>query len=174
MLRLTRTLLIAGNILNWMAGISALLIVILSFVAPDYLSDSFTYGKEYPHYNAEQLNLLYFIDMLDIAIVSISVPFIHIILTRFIKMIDDLNRGLIFNKENSDRLKTVGWSLLAVQMTELIYGWLWFKWVLLFESEHGWGPAAHFLGWFAVLLIFVLAEIFKQGAIMREDLEGTI
>jgi hypothetical protein len=28
--------------------------------------------------------------------------------------------------------------------------------------------------WLAVLLLFVLARVFEQGAHMREDLEGTV
>jgi hypothetical protein len=28
--------------------------------------------------------------------------------------------------------------------------------------------------WIAVLLLFVLARVFEQGARMREDLEGTV
>ena len=29
-------------------------------------------------------------------------------------------------------------------------------------------------GWLAVLLAFILARVFAEGALMREDLEGTI
>ncbi len=29
-------------------------------------------------------------------------------------------------------------------------------------------------GWFAVPLLLILARIFKEGAIMRDDLEGTV
>jgi hypothetical protein len=29
-------------------------------------------------------------------------------------------------------------------------------------------------GWLAVVLIFVLARVFAEGALMREDLEGTV
>jgi hypothetical protein len=29
-------------------------------------------------------------------------------------------------------------------------------------------------GWLAVLLTFLLARVFAQGALMREDLEGTV
>jgi len=29
-------------------------------------------------------------------------------------------------------------------------------------------------GWLAVLLAFVLARVFAEGALMREDLEGTV
>ncbi len=29
-------------------------------------------------------------------------------------------------------------------------------------------------GWLAVLLTFVLARVFAQGALMRDDLEGTV
>ena len=29
-------------------------------------------------------------------------------------------------------------------------------------------------GWLAVILIFVLARVFAEGALMREELEGTV
>jgi hypothetical protein len=29
-------------------------------------------------------------------------------------------------------------------------------------------------GWLAVILTFVLARVFAEGALMREDLEGTV
>jgi hypothetical protein len=29
-------------------------------------------------------------------------------------------------------------------------------------------------GWLAVILTFVLAQVFAEGALMREDLEGTV
>jgi hypothetical protein len=35
-------------------------------------------------------------------------------------------------------------------------------------------PAFSINGWLAVLLTFLLARVFAEGALMREDLEGTV
>ena len=32
----------------------------------------------------------------------------------------------------------------------------------------------HVSGWLAILLLFVLAQVFLEGTHMREDLEGTV
>ena len=39
-----------------------------------------------------------------------------------------------------------------------------------FHLDAGFSPS----GWLAVILAFVLARVFAEGALMREDLEGTI
>jgi hypothetical protein len=36
------------------------------------------------------------------------------------------------------------------------------------------GWSFNITGWIAVLLLFVLARVFEQGAAMREDIEGTV
>jgi hypothetical protein len=32
----------------------------------------------------------------------------------------------------------------------------------------------HITGWLAILMLFVLAQVFLEGTRMREDLEGTV
>lgn len=78
-----------------------------------------------------------------------------------------------FVAENAARLRRVGWLLLAVQAlgvaTMVVYGFLP---KALHEIYLGLGPSP--AGLLAILVIFVLARIFRHGAEMRADLEGTV
>ncbi len=77
-----------------------------------------------------------------------------------------------FVPANSGRLMTIGWSLLTLQMLDILCAGLAHYWTSL-------GTAAprgdiSIGGWVATLMVFVLAQAFAAGAVMREDLEGTI
>jgi hypothetical protein len=78
-----------------------------------------------------------------------------------------------FVAENAARLRRVGWLLLGVQAlgigTMVVYGFLP---KALHEVYLGFGPSP--AGLLAILVIFVLARIFRHGAEMRADLEGTV
>ena len=71
------------------------------------------------------------------------------------------------------RLRRVGWLLLGVQAlgvaTMVVYGFLP---KALHEVYLGFGPSP--AGLLAILVLFVLARIFRHGAEMRADLEGTV
>ena len=77
-----------------------------------------------------------------------------------------------FVPANSGRLMTIGWSLLTLQMLDILCAGLAHYWTSL-------GTAAprgdiSIGGLVATLMVFVLAQAFAAGAVMREDLEGTI
>lgn len=77
-----------------------------------------------------------------------------------------------FVPANSGRLMTIGWSLLTLQLLDMLCAGLAHYWTSL-------GTAAprgdiSIGGWVATLMVFVLAQAFAAGAVMREDLEGTI
>jgi hypothetical protein len=83
-----------------------------------------------------------------------------------------------FITENADRLSRIGWllvSIFAVQaamgaaMNVLVPAQL--KDNLQFD---GFGADFSPLGLLAILLVFVLAQIFRHGAQMRAELEGTV
>ena len=96
----------------------------------------------------------------------------HLIFTRLIALCRDAAASRAFTLENAARLKTVAWALLAVNVIDLAYGQI-SVWASKVSGEYfGWTPAV--TGWFAVLLLFLLANVFREGAAMREDLEGTV
>ena len=97
---------------------------------------------------------------------------VHVILTRLVAMIRDTQAGAAFSESNAKRLTTIAWALLAINVVDLAYGQL-SVWASAVSGEYfGWAPSL--TGWFAVPLLLVLARLFRDGAAMREDLEGTV
>lgn len=77
-----------------------------------------------------------------------------------------------FAGANAGRLRTIGWMLLVVQCADLGFGAV----TLVAQHLHidflPWQPG--FTGWIAVLVAFVLAQVFERGAAMQGDLDGTV
>lgn len=94
---------------------------------------------------------------------------VHTILRRLLAIVDTVRVGDPFNLENARRLEMIAWSIVVLEGLRLavaaIAAAVW---------EAGRIDAFSFEPWLAVLLLFVLAGVFAQGARMREDLEGTV
>jgi len=79
-----------------------------------------------------------------------------------------------FVADNARRLMQIGWLLLAMQ----VVGFTGDMIISLFPKTVSDHVQAGFdlspIGILAVLLIFVLAQIFRRGAQMRAELEGTV
>ena len=79
-----------------------------------------------------------------------------------------------FVEDNARRLMQIGWLLLAMQVVGFTADMI----ISLFPKAVGDHVQAGFdlspIGILAVLLIFVLAQIFRRGAQMRAELEGTV
>lgn len=93
---------------------------------------------------------------------------VHLILTRLRDMIEGVRRGEAFTLDNVGRLKAIAWALLLVQVLDLAFGLL----TIGLEDAPGWSPSV--TGWLAVILLFVLAHVFEQGAAMRDELDATV
>jgi hypothetical protein len=77
--------------------------------------------------------------------------------------------------ENAQRLTQIGWLLLGIQLFSLCINAvieLLPKEVNAHFSVDLFNPSA--IGLLAVLLIFVLAQIFRHGSEMRAELEATV
>jgi hypothetical protein len=81
-----------------------------------------------------------------------------------------------FVGDNADRLKRIGWLLLGVMMAQFLsttmVAWIAPDNNIAGHIDGGSGPSL--AGLLAVLLIFVLARIFRHGSEMRAELEGTV
>jgi hypothetical protein len=82
-----------------------------------------------------------------------------------------------FVDDNAERLKRIGWCLLGVMVVQFLTTMV----VAMIVPEHlpegvnlGIGSDPDPVGLLAILLVFVLARIFKHGARMREELAGTV
>lgn len=77
-----------------------------------------------------------------------------------------------FVPSNANRLERIGWMLLATQVLALIG--MSISAVEALAQEWNFAEQFSLEGLFAVLLVFILARIFRHGSALREDLEGTV
>jgi hypothetical protein len=106
---------------------------------------------------------------LIVALGVVGAGIVHTILQRLLAIVDTVRGGDPFILENSRRLTAIAWRVLALEVLRLIIAAI---------AAEVWEPgridAFSFAPWLAVLLLFVLAGVFAQGARMRADLEGTV
>jgi hypothetical protein len=103
----------------------------------------------------------------------VAVPLNLALLKRLVAMVQTVRAGDPFVAANAYRLQAIAWILLGQQMLSLVIG-------LTGKSVSTPGHPLHLdagfstSAWLAVILTFVLARVFAEGALMREDLEGTV
>jgi len=101
-----------------------------------------------------------------------SVPFTYILLTRLLAIVDTVRLGDPFVAGNAARLKTMAWALLGLELLHLAVGVLAIGALSNTQVDLDWSFSV--TPWLAVLLLFVLAQVFDDGARMRDDLKGTV
>jgi hypothetical protein len=112
--------------------------------------------------------------MRAIAVLGLAViPLNYVVLKRLLAIVETVRSGDPFVAANASRLRTIAWALFTLQLLSLVIG----------AIAKAVSTAAHPLhlqagfsinGWLAVLLTFLLARVFAEGTLMRDDLEGTV
>ena len=74
---------------------------------------------------------------------------------------------------NAARLQAIAWALLSLQLLSLVIGAI-AKAVSIPGHPLKLDAGFSINGWLAVLLTFLLARVFAEGTLMRDDLEGTV
>lgn len=94
------------------------------------------------------------------------------IINRLRRVFETLTQGDPFRPENVGRLRVVGLSLIALEVIGYLVRMsvMW----LAPETAREIGVSISLSGWFAILAVFVLAEVFREGARLRSDAELTI
>jgi hypothetical protein len=88
-------------------------------------------------------------------------------------MVETVRAGDPFVAANAYRLNAIAWVLLALQLIGLVIALIGKSVSTPAHPLHldaGFSPG----GWLAVVMTFVLARVFAEGTLMREDLEGTV
>jgi hypothetical protein len=99
----------------------------------------------------------------------VGAAIVHTILRRLLAIVDTVRVGDPFILENAQRLEAIAWRAVALEGLRLV---IWAIAAAVWES--GRLAAFSIAPWLAILLLFVLAGVFAQGARMRADLEGTV
>ncbi len=93
-------------------------------------------------------------------------------------IISTVGEGDPFVPENADRLNIMAWMLLAVQVMAIPLAGLALllaKWAEPMEDANfNVDSGFDLTGIIMVVVLFILARVFKHGAAMRDDLEGTV
>ncbi|MDP9176519.1 MAG: DUF2975 domain-containing protein [Gemmatimonadota bacterium] len=166
-LSVSRRVLRALIILNPLLGAAILALLIASLVA-----EAPVMGAIGARPTAGSSTL--FLGMRLIMVIGIlSVPLAHIVLTRLKAIVDTVSVGDPFVAANAARLQTIAWAVLALELLHFAAGIIAAS---VSSESHPLDIDWNFslTRWLAVLLLFVLARVFDQGARMREDLEGTV
>lgn len=153
-------------VLNWLVGI-AILALLTVMPNEQWIMSSFeiSAGPE-----AERLVM----GLRAAAIVGLAtIPLNYMILKRLIAIVETVRAGDPFVAANAYRLRAIAWALLVLQLLGLVIAAIA---EAISTSAHPVDLDAGFSinGWLAVLLTFVLARVFAEGTLMREDLEGTV
>lgn len=154
-------------VLNWIYGAAILGLVAFTFVNQSW----FMKAINVPAGTDAQPIM---IGLRAIALLGvIGVPINHAILSRLLRMVETVGRGDPFVAANAYRLNTIAWALLSLQLLSLVIGSIG-KAIASKEFPLHLDAGFSTSGWLAVILTFVLARVFAEGTLMREDLEGTI
>jgi hypothetical protein len=153
-------------VLNWVMG-AAILALLVVMPNHQWIMAAF---KLSPSPDADRLIMgLRVVAVLGLA----TIPFNYIVLKRLLAIVGTVRQGDPFVAANASRLQTIAWSLLALQLFSIVIGAIG---KAVSTPAHPVHLDAGFStnGWLAVLLIFVLARVFAEGTLMREELEGTV
>ena len=153
-------------VLNWLGG-AAILALLVVMPNEQWIMAAF---KIPPSPDASRLVMgLRVIAVLGLA----TIPLNYIVLKRLLAIVETVREGDPFVAANASRLQTIAWSLLALQLFSIVIGAIG---KAVSTPAHPVHLDAGFSinGWLAVLLTFLLARVFAEGTLMREDLEGTV
>jgi hypothetical protein len=153
-------------VLNWLSGVA---IAVLLFVLPtrDWIMSALELS---PSPEADQVVMgLRAIAMIGLA----AIPLNHAVLKRLLAIVETVRAGDPFVAANASRLRAIGWVLLALQLLSLVVGAI-VKAISTPAHPIDIDGGFSINGWLAVLLTFLLARVFAEGTVMRDDLEGTV
>lgn len=156
-----------SNGVNWTSAIGFAAAIVLSFVFGDALTAQIAlkyHGRHVP----ETVAIIRLLGVLSI-VAAIAV---HQLLTRLIAIVESVRVGDPFVAANADRLQRIGWALLALQLLDFVLGGITVFLNRINVDFVTWTPS--FTGWIGVVMIFVLARVFRLGAAMRDDLAMTV
>jgi hypothetical protein len=153
-------------VVNWLFG-AAILALLVVMPNEQWIMSAFELS---PSPEAERLVM----GLRAIAVVGLgAITLNHSVLKRLLAIVETVRAGDPFVAANASRLQAIAWTLLALQLLSLVIAAIA---KLVSTPAHPVDLDAGFSinGWLAVLLTFLLARVFAEGTLMREDLEGTV
>jgi len=153
-------------VVNWLGGV-AILALLVVMPNEQWIMSAF---KLSPSPDTERLVM----GLRAIAVLGlVSIPLHYVVLKRLLAIVETVRAGDPFVAANASRLQAIAWVLLTLNLLSIVIGAI-AKTVSTPAHPLHMNAGFSINGWLAVLLTFLLARVFAQGALMREDLEGTV
>ena len=155
------------TLLNWLGGAAILALLIATIVAEDWTFRALGITPE------SGIPSMIMGLRLIAGLGLVGVVLNNAILKRLVAMVETVRLGDPFVAANAYRLNGIGWVLVALQLLSLAIAAVG-KWISTPANPVALDAGFSINGWLAVILTFVLARVFAEGTLMREDLEGTV
>lgn len=154
-------------VLNWICGSLIFALLAISFQAEEWTWRALGVGRVAGHEGIVA-------GMRAIMVIGIvGAPIAYIVFRQLLRIVESVRMRAPFSIENTGRLRTIAWALLALELLHVgviaIASAVSTPEVPLHITSN-----FNLTGWLAILLLFVLAQVFLEGTRMREDIEGTI
>ena len=153
-------------VVNWLGG-AAILALLVVMPNREWIMSAFGLS---PSPEAERVVMgLRAIALLGLA----AIPLNHAVLKRLLAIVKTVRARDPFVAANASRLRAIAWVLLALNLLSIVIGAIART---VSTPAHPLHMNAGFSinGWLLVLLTFVLARVFAEGTLMRENVEGTV
>ncbi|MFJ6023102.1 DUF2975 domain-containing protein [Brevundimonas sp. NPDC092305] len=153
-----------ANVLVLIGGLVCLGSLIATWAAPDLLSGTFDAARDVdPGLTDQGAGGLAAV----MAAGAFACGFTWLVINRLRRIFLSVNEGRAFEAANVGRLRLMGAAMAGLQLTTM--------------AMHALGPTGEGVrfqldlgAWLGVLVVFMLAEVFRQGSDMREDVQGTV
>ena len=153
--------------LNWILGALIFALLAISFQATEWTWRALGLGAVAGHEGIVA-------GMRAIMVIGIvGIPIAHVVFSRLLTIVESVRTGEPFTVDNAGRLRTIAWALLGLELLHVCVVAIAAA-VSTKEAPLRMSGNFHVSGWLAILLLFVLAQVFLEGTRMREDLEGTV
>lgn len=90
------------------------------------------------------------------------------VVERLLELLKTLRFGSPFVKENAARFRTVGWALLIGELSKIVI------WILAAITGADVEADLDFTLFVSIAAVFVLSEVFREGARMKEEQDLTV
>lgn len=141
------------------------LLLLTSLVIPDFAAGLFDGLAQRPDNSGRALFMGERVTLLAAFLATASTWWI---LNRLRRIFLSVNRGDAFELANVGRLQAMGLGLIGVQVSAMILAFSTPRDVMATDFELDLGA------WLGILIVFMLAEVFRQGSSMRDDQQMTV
>jgi len=167
------------NVLLWAALATCVVLIFVVLIAQPFLASQITIEGEADPERVRALLRSPLVPAL-FAVFALYVGGLVFIVGRLRRVFGTLTQGDPFQPENVRRLQMIGFTLAGLELLSYTVrgGMIWVGRTRMAGDldlrSVGEGFSFNLTIWFAVLVVFVLAEVFREGARLRREAELTI